>query len=139
MSQENVEIVRRLVEAWNEGNVDTFLSFFDHDCEVIFSPEVPEPGPFRGHAELRQWAQGFLAAWQSHQAEVIETQAARDMVVVSLHLVGRGGGSGVEMEETDAHLLTFRNGRIVHWHNFVDYSEALEAAGIRSNRVGGAN
>jgi ketosteroid isomerase-like protein len=130
MSQENVEIVHRLVEAWNEGNVDTFLGFFDHDCEVTFPPEVPEPGPFRGHAELRQWAEGFMAAWQSHHAEVVETHAARDTVVVSLHLAGRGRGSGVEMEETDAHLFTFRNGRIARWQNFVDHAEALEAVGL---------
>src|SRR3954452_7959517 len=105
MSQQNVEIVRRAIEAWNEGNVDTFLGFFDHDCEVTFSPEVPEPGPFRGHAELRQWAEGFLAAWQSHHAEVVETHAARDTVVVSLHLAGRGGRRGVGTGVVPARLL----------------------------------
>jgi uncharacterized protein len=135
MSQENVEIVHRVVEAWNEGNVDTFLGFFDPDCEVSFRPEVPEPGPFRGHAELRQWAEGFMAAWQSHHAEVVETHVARDTVVASLHLAGRGGGSGVEMEETDAHLFTIQNGRIVRWQNFVDHSEALEAAGLSEQDV----
>ena len=46
MSQENVEIVRRLVGAWNRGNIDTLLGFFDPDCEVTFPPEVPEPGDF---------------------------------------------------------------------------------------------
>ena len=39
MSQENVEIVHRLVGAWNGGNIDTLLGFFDPDCEVIFRPE----------------------------------------------------------------------------------------------------
>jgi hypothetical protein len=36
------------------------LALFDPECEVIFSPEVPEPGPFHGHTELRGWAEGFL-------------------------------------------------------------------------------
>jgi uncharacterized protein len=130
MSQENVEIVRRLVGAWNGGNIDTLLSFFDPDCEVIFPPEVPEPGPFHGHAELRQWAEGFMAAWESHHAEIVETHDAGDTVVVSLHLTGRGGGSGVEMEETDAHLFALRNGKIVRWQNFLDHSEALEVIGL---------
>jgi ketosteroid isomerase-like protein len=130
MSQENVEIVHRLVEAWNERNVDALLGFFDPGCEVLFPPEVPEPGPFRGHAELRQWAEGFMAAWQSHHAEVVETHVARDTVVASLLLAGRGGGSGLEMEETDAHWFTIRNGRVVRWQSFVDHSEALEAAGF---------
>ena len=59
MSQESVEIVANLVDAWNIGNVDGFLRLFDVDCEVFFRPEVPEPGPFRGHAQLREWAEGF--------------------------------------------------------------------------------
>ena len=71
-----------------------------------------------------------MAAWQSHHAEVVETHLARDTVVASLHLAGRGGGSGVEMEEMDAHLFTIQNGRIVRWQNFADHSEALEAVGL---------
>jgi ketosteroid isomerase-like protein len=129
MSQENVEIVRQLVRAWNDGNVDTLLRFFDHDCEVIFRPEVPEPGPFHGHADLRRWAEGFMSAWDTHHAQVVETHDLGDRIVVSLHLAGRGGGSGVEMEETDAHLFAIRNGKIVRWQNFPDCSQALEAAG----------
>jgi ketosteroid isomerase-like protein len=54
----------------------------------------------------------------------------RDSVVVSLHLAGRGGGSGVEMEETDAHLFAIRDGKIVRWQNFRDHSAALEAVGL---------
>jgi uncharacterized protein len=130
MSQENVEIVRQLVRAWNDGNVDTLLRFFDHDCEVIFRPDVPEPGPFHGHAELRRWAEGFMSAWDTHQAHVVETHDLGDRIVVSLHMVGRGGGSGVEMEETDAHLFVIRNGKIVRWQNFLDCSQALEAVGL---------
>ena len=59
MSQESVEIVANLVDAWNIGNVDGFLRLFDVDCEVCFRPEVPEPGPFRGHSQLREWAEGI--------------------------------------------------------------------------------
>ena len=60
MSQENVEIVARLVDAWNQAKVEAMLALFDPECEVIFPPEVPEPGPFHGHSELREWAEGFL-------------------------------------------------------------------------------
>ena len=36
MSQENVEIVARLVDAWNQANVEAMLALFDPECEVIF-------------------------------------------------------------------------------------------------------
>jgi ketosteroid isomerase-like protein len=103
----------------------------DTDCEVVFPPEVPEPGPFHGHAELRQWAEGFLAAWESHRAEVVEVIESGDKVVAVLHLVGRGIGSGIEMDETDAHVLAFRDGKITRWQNFNERSDALEAVGLR--------
>jgi ketosteroid isomerase-like protein len=131
MSQENVEIVDRLVEDWNRGDLEAILALFDPDCEVVFPPEVPEPGPFKGHAELRRWAEGFLAAWESHHAEVVEMIEAENMVVAMLHQVGRGSGSGIEMDETDAHVFTLRDGKITRWRNFSERSEALEAAGLR--------
>jgi ketosteroid isomerase-like protein len=124
------EFVYQLVEAWNRSDVDAMLALFDSACEVVFPPEVPEPGPFHGHAELRQWAEGFLAAWDFHESEVVEIIDAGDSVVALLHQVGRGIGSGIEMDETDAHVFTIREDRIVRWQNFNELADALEAAGL---------
>ena len=128
MSQSNVKLVHRAVDAWNRSDVDAFLSQFDADCEVVFPPEVPEPGPFHGHAELRQWIEGFLGAWESHRVEVVEVvDGSRDVLAV-LHMVGRGSGSGVDFDETDAHVFTIRDGRIARWQNFNRRAQAVEAA-----------
>ena len=130
MSQEQVNLVQQVVDACNRGDVDAFLSRFDPDCEVVFPPDVPEPGPFHGHAELRQWVDGFLAAWESHRVEVVEVMEAGDDVVVVLHMVGRGSGSGVDLDQTDAHVFTIGEGRIARWQNFNARVEALEAVGL---------
>jgi ketosteroid isomerase-like protein len=130
MSEENVEAVGRLVDAWNQADVDAILALFDPDCEVIFPPEVPEPGPFHGRAELRYWTEGFLAAWESHRAEIVDLIEADEDIVAILHLVGRGAGSGIEMNETNTHVFSFRDGKITRWRNFNDRSAALEAAGL---------
>ena len=126
---ENVETVTRLVEAWNRANVDAMLALFHADCEVVFPPEVPEPGPFRGHAELRGWVEGFLGAWEFHRAEVVELTAEDGVVLAMLHLTGRGSESGIEMDEMDAHLFAFRDGKVISWQNFGDRSQALKAVG----------
>ena len=128
MSQENVKLVHRMVDAWNRGDVDAFLSRYDPECEVVFRAEVPEPGPFHGHPELKQWVDGFLAAWESHRAEVVEVMDAGDDVVAVLHMVGRGAGSGMDLDETDAHVFTIREGRITRWQNFNARPDAIEAA-----------
>ena len=131
MASANAGFVDRLVEAWNRSDVDAILALFDPECEVVFPPEVPEPGPFHGHAELRQWAEGFLAAWEFHHSEVVEIVDAGDSVVAMLHLVGRGIGSGVEMDETDAHVFTIGAGRVVRWQNFNERADALAAVGLQ--------
>jgi ketosteroid isomerase-like protein len=130
MSEENVKLVTRLVEAWNRGDLDAFLALYHPECEVTFPPEVPEPGPFHGRSELRAWTEGFLDAWESHHVDVVGITAEGDQVIAMLRLRGRGAGSGIETDETDAHLLTFRDGKITRWQNFNERSEALEAAGL---------
>jgi ketosteroid isomerase-like protein len=130
LAKANEEVVARLVEAWNRADVEAFLDLFHPDCEVIFPPEVPEPGPFRGHAELRGWVEGFLAAWETHRADVVELIAKGGIVFAMLHLTGRGSGSGIELDETDAHVFTFGGGKIARWRNFSDRTEALKAVGI---------
>jgi ketosteroid isomerase-like protein len=119
------------VEAWNRSDVDAILALFDPECEVVFPPEVPEPGPFHGHAELREWAEGFLDAWEFHRAEVVETVDAGDSVVAMLRLVGRGIGSGAETDETDPHVFTIQARRIVRWQNFNERADALAAVGLQ--------
>jgi len=94
------------------GDIAAFLSQFDPDCEVVFPPDVPEPGPFHGHAELKQWVDGFLAARESHRAG------------------GRGSGIGVDLDQQDARVFTIQEGRIARRQNFNARVEALEAAGM---------
>jgi ketosteroid isomerase-like protein len=42
----------------------------------------------------------------------------------------RGRGSGVPVESQVAFLTTVRGGRIVHAKGFLDWDQALEAAGL---------
>jgi hypothetical protein len=54
-------------------------------------------------------------------------------VATRLRHYGRGKGSGVEINEELYHqVATFRAGRIVRMEYFAEWSEALEAAGVRN-------
>lgn len=130
MSRGNGETLRRLIEAWNTRDLEAWLGHFHPECVVAFPAEVPEPGPFHGHAELRAWAEAFLHAWEAHRAEVVDFTDAGDRAIAMLRLTGRGRGSGIETDEVDAHLFTFRDGKILRWRNFNERAEALEAAGL---------
>ena len=132
MSRENAEqLVRQIVAAWNDRDVDGFLAHFDVDCEVVFPPDVPEPGPFRGRDALRGWVEGFLAAWESHTVELVELTDANPWTVATLRLKAQGQ-SGIAFEDTgDAHVFEFRDGMVLRWRNYSDRDEALEAVGLQ--------
>jgi ketosteroid isomerase-like protein len=130
MGRENLETVRRMVAAWSRGDLDEFIAFFDPRCEAVFRPDVPEPGPFRGRAELRQWADGFRSAWASHRAEIADAEAAGDHVFALLRMVGLSTGSHIRTEDTWPFVFRFRGGLIDRWQGFAGAGEARKAAGL---------
>jgi ketosteroid isomerase-like protein len=48
MSQENVEVVRRAIEAWNEGGPQSAKRFWAEDFEWNDPPNLPNPRVVRG-------------------------------------------------------------------------------------------
>jgi hypothetical protein len=53
MSEENVEIVRRMYDAWNRRDEEVAVGFTDPEVEYVNSPTAVEPGTRRGINELR--------------------------------------------------------------------------------------
>ena len=130
MSQENVEVVNKVIAAWNTRDIDRWLELTAPDVEVVFPRDVPEPGPFHGRDELRAWAEGFMTAWDDFEAEVRQAIPVGEQVVVELCQRGHGRETGIEIEQTDWHVFSVRNGRIVRWRGYWTRAEALQAAGV---------
>jgi ketosteroid isomerase-like protein len=133
MSQENVEILRQGYEALGRGDVDAVLEICDPDVEC----ELPEgginTGTLRGHQALRDFLEGYIDAFESFRMEPEQFLEADDQVVVVLRVIGRGRGSGLEVDVRPAHLWTMDGGRAVRLQAFPEreHGAALEAAGLR--------
>jgi ketosteroid isomerase-like protein len=56
---------------------------------------------------------------------------AGDQVFVTVRYTGRGRSSGIEFDTRAFEVLTVRDGKIVDKLEFLERSEALEAAGLR--------
>ncbi len=128
MSQENVEVVRKLYES--EGS--EFFELLDPHVVFINYASAPETRPYVGHDGVREWAAGFRAALGDYEYHVIEIiDAGGDQVVADTRVTGAGTSSGVPIERQVAALFTLVNGRIVRAQGFETRFEALEAAGLR--------
>src|SRR5918997_1709984 len=114
MSEENVELVRRMMEARNRGDIDTVMTYAAPDIEFDLSASAGTfAGIYRGRTAVRR----LWAAWSevfSHMRwEEEEFIDAGDAVIVPVHFHARGRGSGAEtVTRAGPRLLIRRAGNI---------------------------
>jgi ketosteroid isomerase-like protein len=130
MSEENVEIVRRSLEAWNRRDPTT-LAFFRSDAEIDYSrSRAPFKGIYRGHDEIETFFDVFWSTFEDVQIEMHGFIEAGSEVVVpnTAHMRGR---EGIEVSARTALVYTVENGQITCLRLFDELDEALEAVGLR--------
>jgi ketosteroid isomerase-like protein len=136
MSDENVEIVRRVYDAVARRDPDAVLDLYDPEVEwdssrSPFSRLVGGSRVYRGHEGLRAWFREYYEAWESIEEECKELIDAGDQVISVVSTRARGRASGVEVERAGyAAVWTIREGKIVRVVWFETRAEALEAAGV---------
>ena len=130
MSQENVEIVRRMYDAFHDGDVDGALSHFDPDVLVDASKARPDVGIGRGREHVNAVVTSWMAAWEEWREEIEEMRDLGSRVLVLSVQRGRGKGSGVEVEARYAMLYGLHAGEIISMRMYGDPADALEAVGL---------
>jgi ketosteroid isomerase-like protein len=130
MSQENVEIVRGMYEAFERGDGDAALTYFDREVVIDASHRV-DGRIGHGQRELISILAEWLGAWDDWREEIDEVRDLGDRVLVTSTQRGRGKGSGVEWENRFAMLYEIERGKITRWTIYDDLREALEAAGLQ--------
>ena len=137
MSQKNVEIVRRVTEAFNQDGVDAAIGSGLWSPEVVFDfsgSGIPGLGVYRGYDEIREffkedWFGVFpFEEWELEDEELVDHG---DRVIAMSRQRGRGASSGVATEVEFASIATLRDGEIVRVEFYLDREKALEAAGLR--------
>ncbi len=129
MSQENVAVVRQMLEGFLSNDFEAALSAFDPDVEWD-GTNLPDGTVSRGLEAVvdhtTRWAETW-ANWELELEEVMD--AGGDQVIAFTHERGRTE-SGIELDERHSELYRVRDGKIVYRKGFSDADEALEAAGL---------
>ena len=131
MSQENVEIVRKVFEAWRTGDRDRALAYADPQIVVDATRRVFNPTTYRGEQGIRQMLADMDDVWEVLRPEAFDFLDVGDRVVVSGRMTGTGKGSGATVAREFAGVWTVRDSRVVRWDLYQGRAEALEAAGLR--------
>jgi len=132
MSQENVEIVQKGMEAWNREDMDELVALSDPDVEFVSIFAGMEGRSYRGHNGLREYFADMRDTWTEFHRDIEGMRdAGGDQVVVFFHLRGTARASGVPVDEHVTTVFRLREGRLYRMVVFRDRAEALEAAGLQ--------
>jgi uncharacterized protein len=129
MSQENVEIVRRRFDAFNEGDLAAAFALTDPNFVWWDRADDPGAGVYRGQDAVEKHL-AEIAEEIELQIEPLEFIEAGDAVVVPLRLSGRGLASGVPFEAHEVHVFKLREGKVTEQREYRERSEALKAVGL---------
>jgi ketosteroid isomerase-like protein len=131
MSQENVEIVRRLNDAFNRRDFERLFQTLDPDVEWIPIMAVLEGRVYRGHAGVREWIEHLSADWEVFETHQEEFRLVGDRVLILGHWRAIARGSGIELRTQPASwVVVVQDGKVVRLQTYTDRKEALEAVGL---------
>jgi ketosteroid isomerase-like protein len=137
MSQQNVEIVRTLLEGFAHRQHERAFEFYDPEIEWDASRMaggLPDDvsAVYHGHDGVRAYWRNWLSAWSDIDFEVQDVVDAGDEVVALIRNQRQWGRqSGIATEFPPYGLVfTIRGGKVVRWRAYPDQESALEAAGL---------
>ena len=130
MSQENVEIVRRIFDAWASGDWSIGNEYLDQHAVYVISSDFPAFGLYFGFDAIRAYWRDFLEQWERLTMEAKHIEAVGDTVLAHVVQHAKGRASGIEGDISYFMLFTFRGRKIVRLESVMSEAEALEAVGL---------
>jgi ketosteroid isomerase-like protein len=135
MSQENVEIIRALFEAFDRRDAKTMESFMAPDVEwdaTRFAGLIPDlVGIYRGLEGTQSFWRTWLSSWKDLRFEYELRDTDDDVVALIRNQRQWGRHSGIETDIPPyAWLYTLRGGKVIRACFYPDQEQALEAAGL---------
>jgi ketosteroid isomerase-like protein len=132
MSQANVEIARRVIDAFNRRDVDAIFECVNQDVEWL--PAMPVTiggGVLRGREGIESYIREVNDTWDEYRVVAQDFRdLGGDQVLVLSRVEGRGTGSGGLVDAAMGQIFDFRDGKIARVRTYLDHGEALRAAGL---------
>jgi ketosteroid isomerase-like protein len=130
MSEQNVELAKRAIDAYNRRDLEALRELNDPDVEVDWSASRGvEAGLYRGIDAALRFYQGYFDAFEEILIEPDGFRAAGESVVIS-NVSRSRGREGIEVFARSALVLTFRAGRVLRVCLYQETEQALESVGL---------
>ncbi len=133
MSQEDVDLVLRSVEAFNARDMGGLAELSHDDLEFVSVLAVDAGGAtYRGSETWTSYFAAMDETWEEWQAEGFRVfDGGEDRVAGVFRIVGTGKHSGAPVEHEIGLAYRIREGKLWRMRAYLDPTEALEAVGLR--------
>jgi ketosteroid isomerase-like protein len=134
MSEENVEVVRRIYDAVTRRDdvapYEVYAENIVWDLSNARRALLLTKPVYQGHEGVRQFWREGLSVFGEVDFEVEDLMDAGDQVLAVIREREVGRASGVPVETTHLAVWTLADGKVIQMQVFDDREEALEAAGL---------
>lgn len=131
MSEANVEIAERGIDAFNRRDVEALAEVTALDSEWFPAlPGAVEGDGSRGFQGIETYLGEIRETWEELQLLADEYRDLGDRVLMLGRVEGRGRGSGVQVDAPAGFVIDFRDGKMSRVRAYLDHGEALLAAGL---------
>ena len=131
MSQENVEIARKSLEAFQSVQFDSVTELWDSEGEWMPAMAgVVEDKVYRGHAGLRRYFDELSESFSKVRPHDTEFRDLGNRVLALYRLSVCGRDSGVAIDQQGGTVYELRGGKLLHGRSYLSHSEALKAVGL---------
>jgi ketosteroid isomerase-like protein len=138
MSQQNIDLLRSAMAAYNERGPEAILTLIDPDfVAVIPSSLSVEPDSYRGVEGMRRYFELWSEVMDEVRFLAKEFIDAGDRIVVPFRVVARSRETGLELDQHAVQVWTIRDGRALSVEAYPTKAEALRAVGIDEKEPGG--
>jgi ketosteroid isomerase-like protein len=136
VSEENVELHRRLLEVFNRHDIEAFIGYLDPSVEYHSVMTVPGGAAYHGHDGVRRYFGDFGDAWGDEFR--VEPEAFFDLgeqTLMFYAVQGRGQQSGADVAMPGAQLCRWRDGLLVYAKAYVHREDALRDLGVSKDAL----
>jgi ketosteroid isomerase-like protein len=131
VSRENVEVAKRVIDAFNRGDMDEVFALLDPNVRWTTADDEPDPQTYVGHEGVRQLIASLLDIWeQGFTVKAHEFIDLGDIVVMPFTAPVQARGSGVALNAEETHVFTMHRGKIVRVREYRTRDDALKAVGL---------
>ena len=129
MSSENLEIVQRGFEAFNERGVEGIVPMIHPEFEATTPPNLAsEPDTYRGPDGIRRWFDSFDEVMDQIRWDAHGFQQVGEQVVVEFTLRARGKTTGLDFGQEAVMVWSLRDGKATRVELFETLDAAMAAA-----------